>query len=258
MLHALLYGGIVGSSLGLTGGGGSILAVPLLIYGLGFEFRQAVALSLGIVGATSLYGAVLHRKQKLVRWKHGVVLGIGGILGVPCGIALGAKISAQLSLIFFAVLMLYIALGMLFPSYGPTAPKWSRCSVDTQAERVHLPCLGKLLIAGVMTGILSGLFGVGGGFLLIPALMSVARVGVQHAMATSLVAIVIISTSGLASNLSALASVSATISALFLTGSALGMTIGVLTKRLFSPRALQLVFGLGVLATAVFVLIRNT
>jgi uncharacterized membrane protein YfcA len=194
----------------------------------------------------------------VVLWKHGIVLGAGGITGVPGGVTLGTRISEQLSLILFAVLMVYIALRMLFPSYGPSMPRWIKCQVDAHGAGAHLPCLGKLFIAGVTAGVLSGLFGVGGGFLLIPALMSVAQVEVQYAMATSLVAIVIISGSGLVSNLPALAAVSPAIPAFFLAGSALGVTIGVATKRLCSPRVLQMVFGLSVLATAVFVLIRNT
>ena len=121
----------------------------------------------------------------------------------------------------------------------------------------RIRCLSKLGIAGWVTGILSGLFGVGGGFLLIPALMGVAQVGIQYAMATSLVAIVIISGSGLLSNWSALAQVSPFIPGLLLAGSALGMTIGASAKQFCSPRILQAVFGFGVLATAIFVLVMS-
>lgn len=257
MWQALLYGSAVGLSLGLTGGGGSILAVPLLVYGLGFEFRQAVALSLGVVGATALYGAILPRNQGLVLWKHGAALGIGGILGVPFGALLGARISDRLSLVLFALLMAYIALRMLFPSRGPSTPRWIQCSSDPHGRGARTRCLGKLIIAGFVTGILSGLFGVGGGFLLIPALMGVAQVGIQYAMATSLVAIVIISGSGLLTNWPALAQVSPIAPGLFLAGSALGMTIGASAKHFCSPRALQTAFGCGVLATAIFVLVMN-
>jgi uncharacterized membrane protein YfcA len=257
MIQALLYGSVVGLSLGLTGGGGSILAVPLLVYGLAFEFRQAVALSLGIVGATSLYGAILHRNQGLVLWKQGVALGLGGILGVPLGVLLGTQVSDRVALILFAGLMAYIALTMLFPSHKPSMPRWIQCSGDLAEPDVPIGCLSKLLVAGFVTGMLSGLFGVGGGFLLIPALMGVARVGIQQAMATSLVAIVIISGSGFVSNSAALAQIPFAIPTVFFGGSALGMTLGVATKRFCSPRTLQIVFGVGVLGTAVFVLLKN-
>jgi uncharacterized membrane protein YfcA len=257
MWQALLYGSAVGLSLGLTEGGGSILAVPLLVYGLGFEFRQAVALSLAIVGTTSLYGAILQRRQGLVLWKHGAALGIGGIIGVPFGASLGATISERASLILFAFLMSYIAIRMLFPSRGPSTPRWIQCSARPHDHGARMRCLAKLTVAGFATGILSGLFGVGGGFLLIPALMGVAQVAIQYAMATSLVAIVIISSSGLLSNWPALVHIPPIIPAVFLAGSALGMTIGSSVKSRCSPRVLQIVFGCGVLATAVFVLLRN-
>jgi uncharacterized membrane protein YfcA len=153
--------------------------------------------------------------------------------------------------------MAYIALRMLFPSRGLSIPIWMQCSTRLDDRGARTQCLGKLTIAGFITGILSGLFGVGGGFLLIPALMGVAQVAIHYAMATSLVAIVIIASSGLLSNWQALAQISPAIPGLFLGGSALGMTVGTSVKRLCSPRLLQIIFGCGVLATAVFVLVRN-
>ncbi|MFY8216203.1 MAG: TSUP family transporter, partial [Chthoniobacterales bacterium] len=83
MEWTLLFGAIVGLSLGLTGGGGSIFAVPLLVYGLSMDFRRAVALSLAVVGLTALYGAVVQARQGRVLWGAGIVLGIGGVLSAP-------------------------------------------------------------------------------------------------------------------------------------------------------------------------------
>jgi uncharacterized membrane protein YfcA len=114
-----------------------------------------------------------------------------------------------------------------------------------------------LVAAGFVTGILSGLFGVGGGFLLTPALLVVAQATIPQAMATSLVSIVIIASAGLWGSSHLLAEVGVTIPALFLAGSALGMTTGVAVKKRCSPRALQIIFGCSVLVTAIFVLVSN-
>ena len=110
---ALVYGVIVGLSLGLTGGGGSIFAVPLLLYGLGLDFRRAVAVSLAVVGLTALYGAVLQARRGHVLWGAGAVLGLGGVMAAPLGGWIGARLPAQLSLLLFAALMIFIGERML-------------------------------------------------------------------------------------------------------------------------------------------------
>ena len=99
---------IVGLSLGLTGGGGSIFAVPLLVYGLGLDFRSSVALSLAVVGLTSAYGAALQARQGHVLWGAGAVLGLGGVLAAPLGAWIGAQMPQRLSLLLFAALMVFI------------------------------------------------------------------------------------------------------------------------------------------------------
>lgn len=257
VLLAALYGSCVGLALGLTGGGGSIVAVPLLVYGLHFEFRQAVALSLAIVGLTALYGALLQRARGHVAWSHGITLGIGGIFAVPLGVRIGEHLSDRASLLLFALLMMYIAGRMLLSRRHLRAPAWLRCGEPGQINSLCPSCIVKLLVAGGITGILSGLFGVGGGFLLIPTLMAVAQLSIEYAMATSLVSIVIISATGLVSNANQLTSVSLIIPTIFLVGSGLGMQLGIRVKKSCSPERLQLIFGIAVVAMAVFVLFKN-
>ena len=255
---AVLFGSLVGISLGLTGGGGSTFAVPLLIYGLGFAFQQATALSLAIVGATALYGALLHRGQKHVLWFEGIVLGLGGVVGVPPGRFVAQQISERTALILFASLMVYIALRMLFPNWGPGSPRWLQCGARRiGSEWLPWRCLARLGGAGFVTGILSGLFGVGGGFLLTPALLVVAQASIPEAMATSLVSIVIIAFAGVSSSAHLLTSIGMVVPSLFLFGSACGMTAGVAIKRKWAPRTLQIIFGVSVLLTAVFVFLAN-
>lgn len=257
---ALVYGVIVGLSLGLTGGGGSIFAVPLLLYGLGLDFRRAVAVSLAVVGLTALYGAVLQARRGHVLWGAGAVLGLGGVMAAPVGAWIGARLPAQLSLLLFAALMIFIGVRMLLrkETVGDVPLSWISCERWPDGRpRFSLPCAGKLVGAGAVTGILSGIFGVGGGFLVVPALLVVTCVGIERALATSLVGIFLISASGFAANARHLAAGDWNLAGLFLIGSAIGMSGGAHLKNFIPARGLQLIFGLSVIGTAFYVILRN-
>lgn len=256
MILALFLGSFVGLALGLTGGGGSILAVPLLVYGLGFDLQQAAGLSLGVVFGAALFGALLRRKEIL--WAEGAILGLGGILGIPLGSFLGAKIPKESALILFSGLMLFIALTSISPRSLPQAPNFLRCySPRLKTGRISGSCAGKLSLAGALSGILSGLFGVGGGFLLTPALILVARAPIGQAAATSLASIVIIAATGFFEKLSSLVGVPPLIPIIFFSGAALGIAVALSFKNKVSERTLQVVFGAAVLAAAVYVLFKN-
>ena len=174
ILEALGGGLLVGLALGLTGGGGSILAVPLLLYVLGFDLRGAVKVSLAVVGLTSLFGAVLQRRE--VIWKAGTVLGAGGVFGAPLGAWLGRRLPDTLVLMLFAGLMIFIAIRFLRGGASAEVPV-SRigCKIEPGQTRpqFHWQCALKMLGAGSVAGVLAGLFGVGGGFILVPSLMVV-------------------------------------------------------------------------------------
>lgn len=260
MFLTLLYGGIVGLSLGLTGGGGSIFAVPLLVYGLGLDFRTAVALSLAVVGLTSVYGAILQARQGHVLWKAGMVLGLGGILAAPLGAWIGTQMPQQLSLLLFAALMVVIGVRMLRRKDATTdVPlSWMRCERRPDGHpRFSFSCAGKVFGAGALSGVLSGIFGVGGGFLIVPSLLFVACASIEQALATSLVGISLIAGSGFVANSANLAAGSGTIAVWFLAGSAVGMTAGIWSKSLVSPRVLNVMFGVSVLGVAAFVVSKN-
>ena len=255
-----LYGAVVGLSLGLTGGGGSIFAVPLLVYGLGLDFRRAVAVSLAVVGLTALYGAVLQARRGHVLWGAGAVLGLGGIAAAPLGAWLGARLPAQVALLLFAALMVFIGVRMLLrkETAGDVPLSWMSCERRPDGRpRFSLPCAGKLMAAGALTGMLSGIFGVGGGFLVVPALLVVTCVSIERALATSLVGIFLISASGFAANAGQLDPADWTLAGRFLVGSAVGMTAGAWLKTFIPARSLQRIFGLSVLGTAIYVVLRN-
>jgi uncharacterized membrane protein YfcA len=260
MILTLIYGGIVGLSLGLTGGGGSIFAVPLLVYGLGLDFRAAVALSLAVVGLTSAYGAALQARRGHVLWRAGAVLGAGGILAAPLGAWIGAQMPQRMSLVLFAALMVFIGVRMLRARGEPAeAPRsWMRCQRRADGHpHFSVACAGKLLAAGALSGILSGIFGVGGGFLLVPALILVACLDIERALSTSLVGISLIAASGFAANAGHLDRGDGILALWFLGGSVAGMTLGAWVKTFVPARGLNMLFGLGVLGAAAFVLLKN-
>ncbi len=254
---ALLLGSLVGISLGLTGGGGSIFAVPLLVYGLHLDFREAVTLSLAIVGSTALYGAALQTRRKVVLWGAGAMVGLGGIGTAPLGATLGHYIPERLSLMLFAALMFVVGAQMIAKRSDLVIAAIA-CQRSPRGE-LHFKwrCAAKLLSVGMVTGVLSGVFGVGGGFLLVPALLMVTGISIDSAMATSLVSIALISAAGCIANLSELNPTTLSTAALFLVGSAVGMTGGAAAKPHLPAHSLRRIFGILVIVTALVLFGRN-
>ncbi len=253
----LLYGSIVGIALGLTGGGGSIFAVPLLLYAEGMSLRDAVTVSLAVVGLTALYGAVIQRR--LVNWLPGLILGAGGIVGAPLGAFIGARLPEFWTLLLFAALMAVIGVRMWQGANGgEDVDSRFACRRDADGvRRLRGPCILKLLVGGVLTGILSGTFGVGGGFLVVPALLLVTAMPIERALATSLVCIFLISTSGFVANLLSVRHLNLELAAWFLTGGAIGMTAGAALKSLLSGPMLKRIFATGVIAVALWIAVQT-
>lgn len=258
MAEALGGGLLVGLALGLTGGGGSILAVPLLLYVLGFDLRGAVKVSLAVVGLTSLFGAVLQRRE--VIWKAGAVLGAGGIFGAPLGAWLGQQLPETLVLLLFAGLMIFIALRFLRGKSAAEVPV-SRigCKIEPGQTRpqFHWLCAAKLLTAGAIAGVLAGLFGVGGGFILVPSLMLVARLPLSAALSTSLLSITLLSAVSFAANLGAGENIDWLLALGFLGGALAGMTGGIGLKRFIPPALLRKLFAFSVLAIAIAMIVQT-
>jgi len=259
ILEAVFFGMLVGISLGLTGGGGSILAVPLLFFGLGLPLRAAVAVSLAVVGLTAFYGAVLQNRSGNVLWRAGAILGLGGILAAPLGAAVGRQMSDTLTLFLFSLLMLFIGVSMLRKgSDADTILARFACERTPEGLPKFSPlCAGKLVVSGLLVGILSGIFGVGGGFLVVPAILITAAVSIERALATSLVAIALTSASALAANAAALIEVGWLVPACFLAGSITGLTLGSSWKKKLSGTILRRGFALVVIGVGIAMLIKN-
>jgi uncharacterized protein len=181
MLLGIAASLLIGVSLGLLGGGGSILTVPLLVYVLGVEPKTAIAMSLVVVGITSASAVVVHARAGRVRWRIAFVFGAGGMSGAFLGGRLAQWVPPGLLLLLFSAIMVAAALAMLRRKEAPAEPG------DSGQAPVLLP-VPRVLAQGAAVGLLSGLVGAGGGFLIVPALVLVG-LPTQAAVGTSLAVI---------------------------------------------------------------------
>lgn len=263
---AVLSGCLVGLSMGLTGGGGAILAVPLLVYWLGADPQIAVVISLATVAGTAIIGTAERARLKQVEFPTGLLFAAAGMLTAPLGSWLGEQLPPQLLLVSFALLMLLIAARMWWradqaipppvescgPEDGPS------CSRDPEGKlRLTSRCAMLLATIGLTVGLLSGLFGVGGGFLIVPALVTFASMGLSRAVGTSLLVMSLVGLAGVAGHLLQGREVPWEVTLLFVAGSVPGLFIGsALTRQLPRP-LLSKIFATMILAVAVFVIART-
>jgi uncharacterized membrane protein YfcA len=185
---ALAASVLIGLALGLLGGGGSILTVPVLVYLAGVEAKPAIAMSLVVVGVTSAVALIPHARAGRVRWRTGALFGAAAMAGAYAGGRLAAYIPGSILLIAFAVMMLITAIAMLRSRRGATAPP--------QQPGARLP-VAKILAEGVAVGLATGLVGAGGGFLVVPALVLLGGLPMPIAVGTSLLVIAMKSAAGL-------------------------------------------------------------
>jgi uncharacterized membrane protein YfcA len=174
----------IGVSLGLLGSGGSILTVPVLVYLIGQDEKVAIAGSLFVVGTIALAGSLQYLRAKLVDWHNVLVFGVPGMAGTYLGALIAAYVSGIVQLALFAVVMLLASWFMLRP-------------MDLEHVKEHEPReTWKIALDGLAVGVLTGLVGVGGGFLIVPALVLLGGMAMHRAVATSLVIIALKSYSG--------------------------------------------------------------
>ena len=254
-LLGLAYGLIIGISLGLTGGGGSIFAVPILIYGLGVPVSTSIGLSLAAVGLTAGFGAALRLHAKEVDLRAGLVFAGGGMIFAPAGSWLGTKLPAQLLLSAFAGLMAII--GMRMWQGKPGAVIESGPCVKGPGGGLGLGCYERLAAVGSAAGLMSGLFGVGGGFIIVPALIYVTAMSIHRAVATSLLVIFLISLSGVAAHVAHGQQFPMPITVLFVGGGFAGMFVGNALRTQLPAPLLQKVFAAGMWIVAAYMLARN-
>jgi hypothetical protein len=255
-LLSLAFGLLVGTSLGLTGGGGSIFAVPLLLYGLSVPVGTAMGLSLATVGITAGFGALLRLWHGEVEIKAGVLFALGGMITAPLGTTLGRLLPPTVLLSAFALLMLYVGWRMWRGRGAEDGIQESRC-VARGPGKFGPECYARLGGGGAAAGLLSGLFGVGGGFIVVPALLYVTGMSIHRAVATSLLVIFLISISGVTAHVLHGQLFPMPLSALFLAGGCAGMLAGSGLRSKLSGPALQKIFAAGMWLVAVWMLVKN-
>lgn len=265
---SLLFGAVVGLSLGLTGGGGAIFAVPLLVYGLGVPAREAVAISLAAVGTTSFVGFLHRWKLGEVELRTGLLFAIAGMVGAPVGAWIAGFLPEAVLLLLFAGVMIVVAVRLWQQASQPMAPE-PVCPTPDHLDRpscqrdeagvliLDSRCAILLLIVGLLTGVLSGAFGVGGGFVIVPALVLFSGMSIHRAVGTSLMVIALVSVSGVATQLGSGHAIDPVVTGLFVLGGITGLFAGQQIGRRLSGPALQKVFAIAILAVALFVIVRN-
>jgi uncharacterized membrane protein YfcA len=189
MILALALGLLVGVVLGVVGGGGSIIAVPALVYGVGLSPAEAIPTSLLVVGASSL-AALLPRFREGVNWPVVLLVGAAGIPSAWAGTAVGRLLDPNILMLGFAALMVVAGARML------TRTGEAKGSCSTGPTRALRTCAPKAIAVGVLVGFLTGLLGVGGGFLITPALTLFLGLRTKQAVGSSLAIIVINSAAG--------------------------------------------------------------
>ncbi len=236
--------GLVGLLLGLVGGGGSIVVVPILVYVLGLSAPAAIALSLPIVGVTALVGALIKARRGQMQWRALMTFGLAGSAGAIIGAKLTRLLPAPVLLLLFATLLLLVGLKTL------AARGQSEITCDNQCHT------GRCLATGALVGVLTGFLGVGGGFLLVPALRKFARQNMATASGTSLGIIALNSTAGFLSHRNEVQNLLPL--ALLLTGVALlGLWIGLWLAPRFEAQKLEKMFGAVALLVALYLFAVN-
>jgi uncharacterized membrane protein YfcA len=263
----ILFGLVTGLSLGLTGGGGAIFAVPLLVYGTGLHTRQATVVSIVAVGATAFVGFLMRWRKNQVEIKPGVAFAATGMITAPMGDMLGDMLPDAVVMTLFGMLMVVVSARMWRSARKPAdafirlddgAGRGAGCPHDPEGRlRVTSRCARLLGLIGLAVGLLTGLFGIGGGFVIVPALVLLAHMDLKNAVGTSLLVIALVSLSAIAGVVVAGDEFPRQAAGLFLAGSLLGMFLGTAAARRIGGPALQKGFAVAILGVAVWVIARN-
>ena len=248
LVLGIALGALVGLALGLLGGGGSILTVPIFVYVLGFGAKEAIAMSLAVVGAVSLFGAAGHWRAGNVDLRVALVFGAVAMAGTYLGARLAVFFSGAAQLILFAMVMLLAAWFMFHPrkvdARGP-AP----------AGLGQMP-LALIVAEGLAVGVLTGLVGVGGGFLIVPALVLLGKVPMKQAVGTSLLVIAMKSAAGFLGYLGQV-QVAWGLMAVFTAVAVGGILLGTYLVRFVPQAALQRAFAVFLVVMGTFILYQN-
>jgi uncharacterized membrane protein YfcA len=239
----ILLGFVIGLTLGFLGGGGSILTVPALVYIVGQSPQAAVTASLMIVGMNSAMGAFFHRTQGTQNWQVALIFGGAGMVTSYLSAGLSQLLPSTVLMILFALLMLVVG-GLMILSKPPQNQEQSTCNWFVT------------LISGATVGVLTGFLGVGGGFLIVPALVMLVGLPIRQAVGTSLIVIAMNSIAGFLGHLNG-ASIDLVVVAIFVVAGIFGSLSGTKLAKVIKPDYLRTSFAVFVMLLAVFLLYDN-
>jgi uncharacterized membrane protein YfcA len=241
---------LIGLSLGLMGGGGSILTVPIFVYVLGYDPKLAIVMSLPVVGVTSLVGAVGHWRAGNVNLGTAGLFGAVAMIGAYIGARLAVFLNGAVQLSLLAVVMLVAAISMF------RSARRSPSAAVSPGDDEHVLSLALLLPIALCVGLMTGVVGIGGGFLVVPALVLLARVPMKQAVGTSLLVIAMNCASGYAGYAGQVL-VPWGFLAGFTAVAVLGILAGTYLVRYVSQRALKQAFAIFLVLMGTFILVKN-
>jgi uncharacterized protein len=249
MAEGLGFGALIGLALGSLGAGGSILTVPILVYAMGAPVQTATGTSLAIVGLNALAGAIMHLRRRRALPRTGLAFAASGLPGALTGAWVNHHVRGDLVLVLFACMMVVVSVGLL-RRYA------ARASAAPFVEHYTPGGWARLGAIGLVVGLLTGFFGVGGGFLIVPALVLVLGLPMTLAVGTSLLAIALNAFWGLLGHLQ-FGTLDVPLTAVFVAGGLLGLVLGGRLAGRLPERQLRLSFAALVLAIAIYTFARS-
>lgn len=257
MLSIILLGAFIGLIMALAGAGGGILAVPLLLFFLHIPISEATPIGLLAVASAASIGAIIGLKKGIVRYRAALLMSLAGITLSPLGIWLASRINNQNLVIIFSLILLYVAYVSFKEQSLKTVDETTQpaCNINDQSGRFiwTTKCSISMMVTGAIAGFLSGLVGVGGGFVIVPALQKLSGLPMKSVVATSLAITAVIASTVVAGN-AAIGNLNLPIAVPFSLSAVAGMLLGSLVATKVDAKILKKAFAVLALIVSLFMI----